>query len=271
VVGRPLVRAFARGVIASRLLGPPVRHVRVRRGPLAGARLLVDLRDERWYWWGTYEPEVQSALVSHVRAGSVFYDLGAHAGFLAVLAQRLAGPSGFVLAAEANANLERRLAHNLTLNPGAPVEVVAAAVGDETGRGTLAPAANTYELRLAEANGGAKPQTEVTTVDALVTSGRADPDVIKIDVEGTELAVLTGAAKTIERKQPILICELHRWGRPLDVMSMLAEAGYELSSLPDGRPLTAAGVEIELSRLESTRILARGRRAPREQSRSAPR
>jgi FkbM family methyltransferase len=219
--------------------------------------MVVDLRTERWYWRGTYEQDVQSALLRTVGEGSVVYDLGAHAGFLALLAQRLAGPSGFVLAAEANAGLAERLARNLSLNSGARAEVVVAAIGDRPGVGTLVPAATTYELRLDRAEGDAELGTDVTSVDALVAGGRPEPDVIKVDVEGAELAMLVGAAKTLERKQPIVICELHRWGRPLEVMAMLSDAGYALSSVIDERPITTDDVQAELTRIAATRIFAR--------------
>jgi FkbM family methyltransferase len=39
-------------------------------------------------------------------------------------------------------------------------------------------------------------------------------DFIKIDVEGGELAVLRGAARTIRSSNPAIWCEHHKWGAP---------------------------------------------------------
>ena len=51
---------------------------------------------------------------------------------------------------------------------------------------------------------------QVETVDNLIDQGRIPPpDLAKIDVEGAELAVLTGMDRTLREKRPILIIELH--------------------------------------------------------------
>ena len=39
--------------------------------------------------YGTHEPPVQKLLVTHLKLGSCFYDIGAHTGFFTVLAAAL--------------------------------------------------------------------------------------------------------------------------------------------------------------------------------------
>jgi FkbM family methyltransferase len=60
---------------------------------------------------------------------------------------------------------------------------------------------------------------------------------IKIDVEGHELAVLCGAAETIRRWRPTMLIEAedrHREGAVESVRAWLQQAGYAMSSAPDG-------------------------------------
>jgi FkbM family methyltransferase len=250
---------LARAVVSSALLGTPIRIVKVRNGPLTGARLAADFRDERWYWLGTFEPDVQEAFVRFVVPGSVVYDAGAHAGFLSLLAQRLAGPKGFVVAAEADPILAVRLAKNLSLNGGAPAHVVASALGDRTGEVALAVGRTTYETRLTPSMLDATVFSPATTIDTLVATGQPPPSFVKIDVEGNELATLRGASRTIESEQPTLVCELHRWGSPAEVVGLLLEMGYGLMRLPGDAQVSLAEIENELTRVESVRVLALAR------------
>ena len=60
---------------------------------------------------GTYEPPVQQALADCLKPGDVVLDVGANVGFIAVIAAKLVGPAGRVVAFEPvpeNARLVRR-------------------------------------------------------------------------------------------------------------------------------------------------------------------
>jgi hypothetical protein len=52
------------------------------------------------YWLGTYELKKQEAFEKAVKKGDVVFDIGAHAGFYALLASSLVGESGKVFAFE---------------------------------------------------------------------------------------------------------------------------------------------------------------------------
>jgi FkbM family methyltransferase len=55
-------------------------------------------------------------MVGNLRPGNVFLDLGAHVGFLSLIASRLVGSGGSVIAVEANPASFASLEHNLRLN-----------------------------------------------------------------------------------------------------------------------------------------------------------
>jgi len=79
---------------------------------MSGSESRVDLdkdcgptstRALRWnYAGGEYEPPIQQALSKHLKAGSVFYDVGAHIGIVSLFAARLVGSKGAVFAFEAD-------------------------------------------------------------------------------------------------------------------------------------------------------------------------
>ena len=121
------------------------------------------------------------------------------------------------------------------------VNVISAAVGDENGRARLhfsstSDASNSMVEGFKESHAG----TDVETVrldDHVRRTGRA-PNVMKIDVETFETAVLAGAARTIEQSRPYIVIEvLRRRGRDhgIEVTEAMAPFGYsyyELSASP---------------------------------------
>jgi FkbM family methyltransferase len=72
------------------------------------------------------------------------------------------------------------------------------------------------------------------------------PALIKIDVEGAELQVLTGATATLERHHPVLVFEHglgsadHYGTRPEDVHDLLTGAGYRVFDLQGHGPYDRA-------------------------------
>ena len=162
---------------------------------------------------GTYEPPVQQALVECLKPGDVVLDVGANVGFIAVIAAKLVGPAGRVVAFEpvpANARLVRR---NARLNGLSRLEVVETAVGDRCG---------TARLVLARLSGGSalagtdlppdacgEIEVPLTTLDAWHAREPATrPALVKIDVEGAELAVLRGAVGLLAAAGPWLCVEV---------------------------------------------------------------
>lgn len=204
------------------------RDASIGRGAGAGLRFNCGSSSPA-YVLGTAEPGVQAALVSVLEPGRCFYDVGANVGFMSMIAARLVSPSGRVVCFEplpSNADL---VAHNAELNGFEHVHVCRHAVGSTSGRAEFIESDESGWGKLASAGvpGRAKSrrQVEVRTLDDLAkTSDLLPPDVMKIDVEGAELAVLEGGAETIARHRPVLLVELHGTGRT--VAPYLNHHGY---------------------------------------------
>ena len=89
---------------------------------------------------GRHEPGVQSSIAERLRPGSCFIDVGADVGFFSLLAARLAGPGGRVVAIEpvpANADLIKA---NAMLNRFDNVTIVTAAAGAVNRTGAMVQA-----------------------------------------------------------------------------------------------------------------------------------
>jgi len=201
------------------------------------------------YASGNNELPVQQALVDHLRAGSVFYDIGANVGFLTVLAARLVGQQGKVYAFEpvpSNAAYVRR---NAEANHFEQVHVIEKAASNASGTGVLNLAKYSGGAALALANVEAPPdadgtlQVEIVTIDGLIDQGvLRPPDVVKIDVEGAELEVLMGMEATLKQYRPVVIVELDGANasslqrKQSTNEQWLSSHGYRVKELPDSYP-----------------------------------
>jgi FkbM family methyltransferase len=215
-----VARRFGSGTRLARLARPLVNRalpqgfveLRVGSGIARGARLLVDAQREKYYVTGTYEEHVQRALERLLRPGAVFWDVGAHAGFFTVAAARLVGPDGHVLAVEPMDENRRRLLEAVRLNQLENVEIAGVAVGAAAGEHELRAHGSTSMWSL-HGDGDGGQRVQVVTLDELAR-GRRRPDLIKVDVEQVELAVLqagrevlASAAAIVEFTSPDLVDE----------------------------------------------------------------
>lgn len=166
---------------------------------------------------GTQEVEQSKSLTNLLRAGQIFFDVGANVGFYSLLGARLVGDSGRVIAFEPMprnlAFLHRHVrlnrAENVTILPLACADVLATELflaGENCALGRLAP-----DHRVAGSSAARAGDLLVATIslDAAAEKLGLMPDVIKIDVEGAELRVLQGAAHILQHARPSLLLSVH--------------------------------------------------------------
>lgn len=224
---------------------------RVTGGILAGHELRLPATPEPWataMLAGGYEPVFTAVLIDTVRPGDVCYDLGAHIGYYSLLMARRAGAEGAVHAFEPYPPNAARLRDHAARNAAddrAPIHLHAAALADETGTrelvgagdgdsvSTLAHLAGTSGLLNAawrqRFDGFSRHAVEVWRLDDWrASTGAPPPGVLKIDVEGAELAVLRGAARTLEEARPVVVAELHNAGLAAECGALLGALGYEV-------------------------------------------
>lgn len=209
-----------------------------------GFRLRLDLREslQRDFLFGLFDRRELDLVREHLGEGD-FVDVGAHVGLYTVAAA-LRGP-GRVLAFEPNPSARAQLGENVALNALRNVLVVPKAAGDAPGAALLhvpkTPDPSFSSLAAGRFAEGEPIDVEVTTVDAEVEANGLRPSVVKIDVEGGELAVVGGMQRTLERHRPVLLVEVteesaRELARRLDGYSGF-RVGRRLEPLESGRGL----------------------------------
>jgi FkbM family methyltransferase len=183
-----------------------------------GARLAGNTKDmiqQYVYYFGLWEPYLTDWITRQLRPGDTFVDVGANIGYYSLLASRVVGASGSVVAIEASPAIFQELQANLARNRVANVRSVNLAASARRGMVRLfrGPAHNFGETSLFESTGGefmgnieAAPLEEI-----LEPSELANARLIKLDIEGAEGAVLPGLIPrlTSGRADLELIVEFH--------------------------------------------------------------
>jgi len=184
--------------------------------------------------FGAHTRNELALLRSFVNAGDLIYDVGAHIGTFAIPLALAAGENGQVIAIEADAESFALLRQNL-VSSGLQSRVTPC-LGIAGGRdipyrrvGVDRHTSATYFV----------PDPEGVTLPPIALddlTDRSSPPrrvaMIKIDVEGMELAVLRSAERTIRRDRPVLyveisIAQMARYGVTLpEVAAFLAPFDY---------------------------------------------
>jgi FkbM family methyltransferase len=214
---------------------------RIRFGALAGMRYRVSSITGLSAWYSGPEKRHHQAFAKLVRPGDCVMDIGANWGLHTLHLSRLVGREGRVIALEpfppAWRELEWHIHHNACTN--VQLQRLAASDRDGTEQFLAGESAYTGHLAGQNADAAADPHAvvKVRTVDGLVEDlGLKRLRLMKIDVEGAESRVLSGAAATLDRLTPFLIVDLHTPEQDVRVASFLHALGYNLSRL-DGPPI----------------------------------
>ncbi|HEY6472752.1 MAG TPA: FkbM family methyltransferase [Acidimicrobiales bacterium] len=156
---------------------------------------------------GAYEPHMTAVFERHCRPGMTVVDVGANLGYFSLLAARLVGPGGRVVALEPNSENCRLLLSSVRRSGVANVELLPVAADH-------APGWAYYSTHVGS-NGGLIDDADLLAhFGVVVPTFRLDDLVegpvglLKMDVEGAEGRVVAGATRIIEEDRPIITTEL---------------------------------------------------------------
>jgi FkbM family methyltransferase len=212
--------------------------IQIRAGLGKGLALYLDPRFEMDYAGGKYELQVQTALLTHLKPGSVLYDVGAHIGVVSMFASGLVGSGGAIFAFEADPENAERIRAHAQRNNLSHIQVFSYAVWSSDGQVRFERAsADSSRNQGSVAKLSTGPRQDVIAVESITldsfANGHLLPTLIKVDVEGTEAEVLRGCSQIFVRSQPVVICEIHNRQAEEDVSKYLRQRNYSLKWLAD--------------------------------------
>lgn len=204
-------------------------------------------------WSDRAERKLLSQLIA---PGMTVLDIGANIGIYTEFLAKLVGPSGRVVAFEPEQRNVERLRD--ATRKYKQVEVVNAAVSDHSGTLSLYVADDLNVDHRTYAPRETRRSVDVAAVALDDFVGERDRvDVIKMDIQGSELAALRGARRLLASDEaPIILFEYWPYGlrsageNPLALLSELASFGYDprtIEGLPvPDFPILGADVYVNL-------------------------
>jgi FkbM family methyltransferase len=161
-------------------------------------RLRVHLADPLAAGWYDHDwaqlPEVSALRGRTLRDGARVFDIGAHQGVVAMMLAREVGPSGQIIAVEANPHNASVAMKNRSLNGMAQIEILEAAVSDRSGTVVFNEG---LDGQLDDGTGaGGRMSVVSVTLDELADR-YGMPHFVMIDVEGAECMVLAKGTRAL--------------------------------------------------------------------------
>ncbi len=180
---------------------------RVRRLPTGigrGLRMGIDFqRGHTGLFVGLYEIELNPYLRRLCRPGYACFDVGGQFGYDALVLAKLTG--GRVVSVDCDAAFCEVIRRNIAANPGyaSRVQVRRAFVSDES-----------------------EPSAGNLCLDDLAKETFV-PDMVKIDIEGSEARALRGASRLLGERRPNVLLEVHSADLEQQCLGILRAAGYD--------------------------------------------
>lgn len=201
----------------------------------------------------THSSEIRLArlLIRNLEPGMTFMDIGAHYGYFSLLAAKLVGDSGKVMAFDAARSNYEILAHNVQGQKN--IRSFHQAVAANNGLLTFyefPPKYSEYNTTDPDQFSGAEwfrniepvvHEIEAYSIDHLTDVHALRPDIIKIDVEGAEDKVILGGSRFFSGSAALIVMEYlapERHNRPhREAVRLLLAHGYQCHRIDESGKL----------------------------------
>lgn len=168
-----------------------------------GLRMSIDFHEgQTRIFLGLYETELNPSLRRVCQPGLNCFDIGGNVGYDALVLAKLTG--GQVLSVECDQEMSRHLGANVALN------------------GEMATRIKVWSGMVGATS--SHSESEITIDD--LTDQFFTPDVVKVDIEGAEVAALKGATRLLSSSKPSWIIEVHSQALEEQCLEVLTAHGY---------------------------------------------
>jgi len=204
-------------------------YLPILKGKLKGKKWLLTAGGKLLrLMFSTYEPEQTELFEKNIKPGKVVFDVGAHAGYYTLLSSVLVGAQGKVFAFEPNPQNYENLDKHIRINKINNVTLMECAVGNDKGL-------SFFELGSGSGTGHLSHEgtfrVETIRLDDFVMERKVAPNFIKIDTEGAEMLVLTGAKQLLADSRPVIFLSTHGDEVHKECCSFLQALNYQVEPI----------------------------------------
>jgi FkbM family methyltransferase len=190
------------------------------------------------YFLGYFDPRGIRYIKNQLYEGEVFVDIGANVGAYSLIASKLVGRTGKVIAFEPASKSFLRLTKNISMNGLTNIISERKAVLNRNAQIELY-ISNRQNMGMSsifhhDSESGVTERVEAISLDEYAEKKNIQRiSVVKIDIEGSEMLALRGMVKIIEKFRPRILIELKEETvaasnyRVVDIEEFLINTGYE--------------------------------------------
>lgn len=195
-----------------------------------------DIKFYNAYFGGDFEVKLTKFLIRNLSNGDIFFDIGANQGYYSILASKLVGDKGKVVAFEPDPNAFKILQKNKRDN----IIILNYAVSNINSKipfysfGVLSTLSSLVETQVKEIEIKRKIKPSIVTVNAITLDSfcsdyKIFPNYIRLDIEGSEVFALKGAEEILNKQNLVIISEI--WFRNSKIYTLHKEAVEFLTKL----------------------------------------
>ena len=206
------------------------------------------------FYFGKFELFTYRFFLANIKPGAVFVDVGANIGFYSLMSCVLSDVNGITHCFEPTDKFYAELEENISLNKFNNLILNKTALG---GRNCQV-AIKVGEQSASISSDGQGEIVEQITLDDYFDGLNQGPDLIKVDVDGNELAILLGAKKTIHASKPFICVEISRFQNDHnEIFEFLNDSGYRLfHENNSSNAMSAKEFQSQLEILNSFNLIA---------------
>jgi len=237
-----VIRRIGR-IVAAKLL-PKIPYP-VLKGPIRGTKFVLGSLAGRGggvsVYFNLVEEKQTIEFTNQLRSNDTVFDVGANVGYYSVIASKIIGTKGTVIAFEPVVRNLHYLYKHVELNNLRNVMILPFACSDTSSFETFSFGFSSAEGHLIQSNSNIMQKFDpesvafvcTITIDDFVDNTGVGPSVIKIDVEGAELSVLKGAERTLSTVKPKIFLSVHTSELEIECQRYLSKIGYQYKLLDE--------------------------------------
>ena len=209
--------------------------------PFIGGNIYLNVKESRMMLaraLGIYEPDKTQTIFSLLKPSQTFIDVGCNKGDFSLLAAKIVGEGGSVLAFEPEPDNCHWIEKSIQLNNYENINLFQLALGEKNENAQLYLGEKSGWHSLVSNPGNTQKsaiEVKKRTLDSILDeAGNTGADMIKIDVEGAEMEVLQGASKMFENNPGLIVLldlHPHMGVNPVEVCDFLTEKGFKILNM----------------------------------------
>jgi FkbM family methyltransferase len=160
----------------------------------------------------TYEPDILEFLIRRFKLnqGGLFIDIGANFGWYSLLFSKFSGSNGKTISFEPDQKNFDLLSKNVKLNSASGIDAMRIAIGEFNSEMTLFRGPDTNPgmhslVDLPQVSKGSASVVQLRRLDDVMLNYAGLIELLKIDIEGFEVAAFKGGRETLKRCKVLLV------------------------------------------------------------------